>query len=61
MRSITVLEATNVTDNATNWTVLPGSTNTATNGVWYYTVTNTGAPAAGLKRFFRAAAVNPCP
>jgi len=41
--------------------VLTDSTNTATNGVWYYTVTNAGVPAHGLNRFFRAHAVNPCP
>jgi hypothetical protein len=60
-----VLEATNLTANMTNWTVLADSTNTATNGVWYYTVTNAGVPANnfanGVKRFFRAGAVNPCP
>jgi hypothetical protein len=54
-----VLETTNPMADMTNWTVLTDSTNTATNGVWYYTVTNAAGPAGGLKRFFRAAAVNP--
>jgi hypothetical protein len=60
-----VLEATNLTANMTNWVAFADSTNTATNGVWYYTVTNAGmptnAPAIGLNRFFRARAVNPGP
>jgi hypothetical protein len=56
-----VLEATNLTANMTNWTALADSTNTATNGVWYYTVTNAGVPADVLNRFFRAGAVKPCP
>ena len=51
----------NVTDKMTNWAALADSTNTATNGVWYYTVTNAGAPANVLNRFFRAGAVKPCP
>jgi hypothetical protein len=49
----------------TDWIVLPDSTNIATNGFWYYTITNAGAlendstnPAG---KFFRAQAVNPCP
>ena len=56
-----VLETTNLATSMTNWTVLPDSTNTATNGVWSYTVTNVGFPSNGLNRFFRAGAVNPCP
>jgi len=49
----------------TNWTVLSDSTNIATNGIWYYTVTNAGLPpydpTNSVKRFFRAQAVTPCP
>jgi hypothetical protein len=60
-----LLETTNLEANITNWTVLPDSTNAATNGVWYYTVTNAGVPLYdpinGVKRFFRAGSVNPCP
>jgi len=56
-----VLETTNLAANMTNWMVLADSTNTATNGLWYYTVTNVAVPANGLNRFFRAGAVNPCP
>jgi hypothetical protein len=60
-----VLQATNLTDPATNWAVVPDSMTTATNGIWYYTVTNVGVldfgSADGLGRFFRAQAVNPCP
>jgi hypothetical protein len=60
-----VLEATNLTANLTNWVALADGTNTATNGVWYYTVTNPEVPANNpanvLNRFFRARAVNPCP
>jgi hypothetical protein len=54
-------ETTNLAVGMTNWIILADSTNTATNGVWYYTVTNAGVPANGLNRFFRAGAVNPCP
>ena len=60
-----LIETTNVTAAMTDWIVLPDSTNIATNGVWYYTITNTGTlgndstnPAG---KFFRARAVNPCP
>jgi hypothetical protein len=56
-----VLETTNLLADMTDWTVLVDSTNTATNGIWYYTVTNAGVPTNGLNRFFRPAAVNPCP
>jgi hypothetical protein len=72
--TITLLGATNAqyylltaTDPAvpiSNWTVLADSTNTATNGVWYYTGTSgTSADNStyGGMRFFRAKAVNPCP
>ena len=60
-----VLESTNLMADLTNWTALADSTNTATNGVWYYTVTNAGMPASysddSMRLFFRATAVNPCP
>jgi hypothetical protein len=56
-----LLETTNLAANMTNWAVVADSTNTATNGVWYYTVTNAGVFTNGLNRFFRAGAVNPCP
>ncbi len=56
-----VSETTNLTATMPNWAVLADSTNTATNGLWYYTVTNAGVPADTLNRFFRAGAVNPCP
>jgi hypothetical protein len=60
-----LLTATNLAIPMTNWTVLTDSTNTATNGVWYYTLTPAGMPADNpsqdAMRFFRARAVNPCP
>jgi hypothetical protein len=60
-----LLETTNLTVDMANWTALADSTNTATNGVWYYTVTNAGMPGNNpgtvLNRFFRVGAVNPCP
>lgn len=60
-----VLESTDLSAPMTNWTVLPDSTNIATNGVWYYTITNVGGAVDGSTnwggRFFRARAVNPCP
>ncbi len=56
-----LLEATNLTASMTEWTVVPDSTNIATNGIWSFTLTNSGAPVDGLHRFFRARAVNPCP
>jgi hypothetical protein len=60
-----LLETTNVSALMTNWNVLLDSTNAATNGLWYYTITNTGAPGDAsnipANRFFRARAVNPCP
>jgi hypothetical protein len=59
-----LLTATDLAVPMTNWMVVTDSTNTATNGVWYYT-----GPAGmlgdnstnGGMRFFRAKAVNPCP
>ena len=59
-----LLTATDLTVPMTNWTVLADSTNTATNGVWYYTGTAGmlgDNPTSGVVRFFRAKAVNPCP
>ena len=60
-----LLATTNLAADTANWTVLADSTNMATNGVWYYTVTNLGGAAnnsvEGLNRFFRARALNPCP
>jgi hypothetical protein len=60
-----LLESTNVSVPMTDWIVLPDSTNIATNGVWYYTITNVGAFANDFTnlagKFFRARAVNPCP
>jgi hypothetical protein len=60
-----LLAATNLAAHMTNWTVLADSTNIATNGIWYYTVTNAGLPpydpTNSVKRFFRAQAVTPCP
>ena len=38
-----LMEATNMAAHTTDWTILTDSTNTATNGVWYYTATNAGA------------------
>ncbi len=58
-----VLQGTNL-DQTTTWTVLPDSTNTALNGLWGYTLTNSPGkdnPTAGAVRFFRAQAVQPCP
>ncbi len=42
----------------TNWSPVPGSTNTVTNvsGLWQFTVTNTSP-----RQFYRGAAVAPCP
>ena len=60
-----MLESINVSVPMTDWIVLPDSTNSATNGVWYYTITNVGAfgnDSTNLAgKFFRARAVNPCP
>jgi len=56
-----VLATTNLSAGMANWTVLTDSTNTATNGVWHYTVTNAEAVADGPNWFFRAGTVNPCP
>jgi hypothetical protein len=50
-----VLRTTDLSASVTNWTALPGSTNTAYDGVWNYTVTNDGGPA-----FFRVQAIAPC-
>jgi hypothetical protein len=59
-----LLTATDLAVPMTNWTVLADSTNTATNGVWYYTGTagmlGDNSTSDGM-RFFRAKAVNPCP
>jgi len=58
-----LVTTTNLADNLANWTVLADSTNTATDGIWHYTVTN--CPGAGdnsttsPNRWFRARAVNP--
>ncbi len=41
--------------------VWPTAPTSATNGVWYYTVTNAAVLTDDLNRFFRAGAVNPCP
>jgi hypothetical protein len=51
-----VLTTTNATDPGANWTILPGSTNTALNGLWSFAITNSGAA-----QFFRAQALLPCP
>jgi hypothetical protein len=59
-----LLTATDLAVPMTNWTVLADSTNTATNGVWYYTGTAGmlgDNSTSGVVRFFRAKAVNPCP
>jgi hypothetical protein len=59
-----LLTATELGVPMTNWTVLADSTNTATNGVWYYTGTaemlGDNSTNGGM-RFFRTKAVNPYP
>jgi hypothetical protein len=59
-----VLESTNLGAPMSDWVVLPGSTNIATNGIWYYTITNSEVLGDGstnlLGKFFRARAINPC-
>jgi hypothetical protein len=59
-----LLAATDLAVPTTNWTVLADSTNTATNGVWYYTGTAGmlgDNPTTSGMRFFRAKAVHPYP
>jgi hypothetical protein len=60
-----LLKTTNVAAPMSDWILVPDSVNAATNGIWYYTITNAGAPevdATNLTgKFFRAQAVNPCP
>jgi hypothetical protein len=51
-----LLQTTDITVPITNWSPIPGSTNTAFNGTWQYTVTNGGDAA-----FFRVQAIAPCP
>lgn len=50
-----LLQTADVTIPITNWTAVVGSTNTAFNGTWQYTVTNGGDAA-----FFRVQAIAPC-
>jgi hypothetical protein len=60
-----LLESTNLSAPMTDWIVLSDSINIATNGVWYYTITNEEASRSDSTnlagKFFRARAVNPCP
>lgn len=51
-----IVETSDLTVPLTNWTVLSNSTNTAFDGLWQYTVTNSGDAA-----FFRVQAIAPCP
>jgi hypothetical protein len=51
-----ILQTADVMVPIANWSALPGSTNTAFNGTWQYTVTNGGDAA-----FFRVQAIAPCP
>jgi hypothetical protein len=51
-----VLSSTNLDLPVTAWSVVPGSTNRAVNGIWRQTVTN----AAGASQYFRAQALIPC-
>jgi hypothetical protein len=53
-----VVSSADLTVPTTSWPPVAGSTNTVTNlsGLWQITVTNTGA-----QRFYRSAAVTPCP
>ena len=57
-----LLTTTNLAIPTANWTVLTDSTNTATNGMWYYRATAgpSGDDSTGM-RFFRAQAVAPYP
>jgi hypothetical protein len=59
-----LLTATDLAVPIANWMVVTDSTNTATNGVWYYTGTagmSGDNSTNGGMRFFRAKAVNPYP
>jgi hypothetical protein len=51
-----LLRAADPTIALANWSIVPGSTNTAFDGTWQYTVTNNEAQA-----FFRVQAIAPCP
>jgi hypothetical protein len=53
-----VISHTNAVAAVTNWTIVPGSSNTVTDpgGLWFFTATNSGVP-----RFYRSAAVHVCP
>ncbi len=51
-----LLQSADVTLPVATWTPVPGSTNTAFNGTWQYTATNTAHAA-----FFRVQALAPCP
>jgi hypothetical protein len=51
-----LIQTSDLTVPLTNWTVAPGSTNIAFDGLWQYAATNGGGPA-----FFRVQAVTPCP